>query len=163
MSRQTYKLKPTHKDYIFRLIEEGEKSNKKIVKKLQDEYGVSVSPPYISQLRQTKNIYNTNFFTKTMEAKMSKKKSKIHCDMLDVAANIVKQSKKWFEQNKDKIPNYSPKEIAMVMGQFHKFLKSYQEMMGTPRTETTITVTAVREWDKRFERISKEEKDEEDN
>mgnify|MGYP000229833038 CR=1 FL=1 len=154
MSKQSYKLKPTHKDYIFRLIESGEKSNKTIVKKLQDEYGISVSAPYISQLRQTKNIYNTNFFTKSMQSKMNKKKTKIHYNMLNAASDIVKRLNEWLKKNGDNIQNYSPKEISMVMGQFHKFLKSYQEMMGTPRTETT-TVTAVREWDKRFELMSK--------
>lgn len=148
----SHKLKPVHKEFIYRQISSGVKSNREILEKLSKEYGVRVSSAMVSRLRQTKNIYNSNFFTMSMQAKMKKKKSKIDADMLDVASEIVTQAKRWFREHKDDIKDFTPKEISMVMGQFHKFLKTYQDMVGAPDTRTT-TLASVQEWDKRFEEM----------
>ena len=150
------KLKPIHKEWIWKKMNEGEKSSNKIVEGLKNEFGVSVTAGYISHLRQVKNIKDTSFFDKSIEGKKMKKKAKIDVDMLDVAADIVKKSKEWFKHNGDKIKYYSPKEISMVMGQFHKFLKTYQEMMGSPVLTETSTTNLVQVWDKKFEQMSKE-------
>lgn len=57
------KLKPIHKEFIIKLINNGEKSNQTILEKLKNEYDVSVSSTMISKIRQTKNVYNSNFFS----------------------------------------------------------------------------------------------------
>ena len=135
---KTHKLPVKGREVVFKLIKEGD-SNKEILEKLVKQFGVSISSPYISQMRKTQTIHDMTFWNRDVESKV-KEKLKIDANILKLAREITEQANKWFVINKDNIQNYSAKEIAMVMGSFHKFFKSYQEMAGgTERSETVHT------------------------
>ena len=135
---QTHKLPIKGRETIFQLMKKGE-SNQEILEQLKKQFGVSISSTYISQLRKIQSIQDMTFFNKDVESKV-KEKLKIDANILKLAREITEQANKWFKVNKDEIQNYSAKEIAMVMGSFHKFFKSYQEMAGgTERSETVHT------------------------
>ena len=135
---KTHKLPVKGREVVFQLIKKGD-TNKEILEQLGKQFGVSISSAYISQMRKTQTIHDMTFFNRDVETKI-KEKIKIDADMIKLAREIVGQGRKWFEVNKDEIQNYSAKEIAMVMGSFHKFFKSYQEMAGgTERNETVHT------------------------
>ena len=135
---QTHKLPVKGREEVFQLIKKGE-DNQSILEHLKKKFGVSISGAYISQLRKTQHVHDMTFWNRDVEAKI-KQKLKIDADVLKLAGEIVGQANKWFKLNKEEIPNYNAKEIAMVMGAFHKFFKSYQEMAGgTERSETVHT------------------------
>ena len=135
---QTHKLPVKGREVVFQLIKKGEQ-NQTILEELKKKFGVSVSSALISQMRKTQTIHDMTFFNKDVENKI-KEKIKIDADMIKLARGIVGGGLEWFKVNKEAIPHYSAKEIAMVMGSFHKFFKSYQEMAGgTERSETVHT------------------------
>jgi len=135
---QTHKLPVKGREVVFQLIKKGE-SNQEILEELKKQFGVSISSPYISQLRKTQTIHDMTFWNKDVENKI-KEKLKIDSNILTLAREMTDQANKWFKVNKEKIPEYSAKEIAMVMSSFHKFFRSYQDMAGgTEKSETVHT------------------------
>ena len=132
------KLPVKGKEAVFQLIKKGEK-NQDIQEELKKKFGVAISSAYISQMRKTQSVQDMTFWNKDVATKI-KEKLKIDANILKLAREMTDQANEWFKVNKEAIPKYSAKEIAMVMGSFHKFFKSYQDMAGgTVRNETVHT------------------------
>lgn len=149
MPKENKKMTLAGREYVFSQFKEGEKSNQPIMEGLKKKFGVSVSSSYITQLRKIQTTHDMTFMSRDVEKKI-KEKIKIDANILEIARQFTDGAKEWLKANKENIPGFNPKEIAMVTSAFHKFFKSYQEMAGgTERKETSQTFLI--ELDKRAE------------
>lgn len=131
------KLTVVARDFVFQKFKEGEQSNQVILEGLKNQFGIAVSSSYISQMRCKAKIQDLTIYNDDVEKKI-RKKMKIDVNVLEVAEDMTEVFKKWFKNNKEKIPNYSAKEIALLMGASHKFFREYKEMTGGTKREESI-------------------------
>ncbi len=155
MPRPSYKLPIGGRQYVFQLLDKGEK-NSDIIEKIKAKYGVEVSGAYISQLKSKKSISDLNVYSTDVEKKI-KEKQKIDVNILEMAREMTDIFKNWLMKNKEYLENKaSPKEASMVASSFHKFFNSYKEMAGGTETRETVH-TAIIQMAKKAEMNKEEE------